>query len=265
MKMPLRSVLLVASLCMGTCALAQDVNEIKYKVDSVRYNGVAVPVRRSEDGELNKYIAMGGKNFDVARPLMVLEDGLTNARAYMEAGTRKIVWLPGLHEQIAKIKKVMPKFDLAAYEQELKLYETYNTNFANRLKTQQANIDSVRQAAERQRAIENDRRIAEEIMRKKQKARNTDSIKRAYDSLMVIAAKNEALADRNYNIKKYGPEYGPLISAGQVRVGMTQEMCVAALGEPLKKEKGSEEGVEIWKYRGYGLKFKAGKLIGEDK
>lgn len=254
------------SVCIfiSFAASGQDINEIRYNVDTIRYGVIEAPSRRSLPGELNKYIASGGKNFTVAQPLMALEDGLSNARAFALAGKRKIAWLPGLYDQLAKVKKAMPKFRVSEYEQELKLYETYNANFESALLRQQSNIDSVRRAAERQKAIENDKKIAAEVRKRNMVKRNTDSLKRSYDSLMAIAAKNEAKAHRDYNIKKFGPEFGPLVATGQVKVGMTDEMCLAALGEPLKKEKRAN-GEEVWKYRGYGLKFKAGKLIGEDK
>lgn len=256
--------LLIALFIFFTArAAAQDinVNQVVYTIiDTLRYKDMKAPVRRSNEGELTRYMASGGKNFDVARPLQVLEDGLENARAYLQKTNKKIAWLPNMREQLVKIKRAMPKFKVAEYEEELKIYEAYNKQMETRRQNQYANIDSVREAKElaaQRKKAEEEAKVNKKIIAKQ---RYDDSMRKIYFAQMAAAVAKEARANQEDYVKKYGKIYGPLIADGKVAPGMTKDMCRAALGEPKSKTTTEGDGNEAWEYGLYQLKFKNGEL-----
>ena len=86
------------------------------------------------------------------------------------------------------------------------------------------------------------------------------------DKMQQEAAEREQrkATERVNNIKKYGQEYGNLINNGKVAVGMTQEMCRAALGSPrYSYSSETKAGKEtVWIYGLHtALTFQNNKLI----
>lgn len=256
----MKQLLFILYFLFAASAFAQDINNIQYTVtDTLQYEALKAPVRRTTKEELEKYLAKGGKNFAVAKPLMKLEEGLTNAMSYMMQGKKNIPWIPHLHNQVTLVRKEIQKFNMAEYEKEIAVYEAYNKNMELKQQEQYSNIDSIRKVKE---AAESQRRFDEEAALKRKekvKQQNADSVKMTFEKMMSIAAENEAKAQKAHLIKTYGVQYGELIAKGQVKPGMTQEMCIESIGEPVSKIK-SEDGTETWQYLAYTLSFKEGKL-----
>lgn len=241
---------------------AQDVKEIKFTTSSFTYEGKQANIRRSNAGEIEKYLASGGKNAAIATALMRLEKDLADAQAYLNAGKRKIDWLPHIYSLIGLVKKVEPKFPLEDYEQEAKLYESYNERLSIKERAQYAKADSFKKTQKWQQVKVQPRQETEAM--KMAKLRRQDSIKHVYDSLGKLALRRETKAREELFIKKFGKEFGPKIAEGNVANGMNQEMCLNAWGEPTAKKQTEREGVkiEIWNYGTTGwLKFQDGLLV----
>jgi hypothetical protein len=247
-------------LLIAFTATAQDIKEIKFTTGTVTYENIQAPVRRSEAGEIEKYLASGGKNASIATALMRIEKELDDAQAYLRAGKKMVSWLPHTYSLIAQVKKAESKFSVAEYTQEAKLYEVYNERLALRQRQQYAAADSFKKIQKRQEV----RAQKETEAMKMARLRKQDSVKRVYDSLGRIALLRETKAREEFCIKKFGKEFGPQIANGQVANGMNQEMCLTAWGEPSNKKKTEREGVkiEIWNYGPTGwLKFQDGLLV----
>jgi hypothetical protein len=61
-------------------------------------------------------------------------------------------------------------------------------------------------------------------------------------------------------IKKYGDKYGAIIADGQVKIGMTKEMCIAAWGNPIEKTK-QNSVLEKWGYKSKSIYFDKAGII----
>jgi hypothetical protein len=241
-------------------ATAQDVKQIAYTVHTVQFAELQAPARRSNDGEIPKYLKAGGKNFEIANTLMKLERSLVDAEAYIKTGTKQINWLPHMYTLLSQVLKTDTKFDVSEYSQEIRLYEAYNKILATQEKQRFVRADSLKKAGIW--ISEKEQQKADSIARIK--TQKQDSINKAYESYSKALLAGEQKAYKDVCIKKYGALFGPLVADRMVTAGMTKAMCLEAWGEPTSRKPVTENGItmEVWNYGpSEWLKFKNDELV----
>ncbi len=88
----------------------------------------------------------------------------------------------------------------------------------------------------------------EKVEKMKEKAKEKKILKDKIDNAEIKRKKVEEYQ------KKYGNKYGSFIAAGQVKIGMTKEMCIAAWGNPIEKNK-QNSVLEKWNYKSKSIYF----------
>ncbi|NIG52398.1 hypothetical protein [Chitinophaga sp. Cy-1792] len=105
----------------------------------------------------------------------------------------------------------------------------------------------------------------ESYLAQKEKDKQLAAAKLAAQKSSEIRTANDVRKFKAEMIKEYGPVNGALIAAGQVKIGMTKDMCESAWGRPLDYMEGKAVGnqaVEIWVYKeGRSLHFVNNKLV----
>jgi len=155
----------------------------------------------------------------------------------------------------------LPKFKRNFIDKIQHLQELENERIKEeKIKAQQEEIAKEQAEQEKKERIKEEARIAEQVKIADEK---TDEEKRKKIAALKEAekVKNEKIAKEEIKqkrkddfIKKYGSKYGALIADGQVKIGMTKEMCIAAWGNPNEKNK-QNTVLEKWIYNSKSIYF----------
>lgn len=134
----------------------------------------------------------------------------------------------------------------------------YGKNNTTNVEIILASMDAYKESIEKQRQ--------DSILLAKQRKQDSIAARKLQmaDSIRLVAEENERDRITRRAISLFGPKYAAMILNHQVCIGMTEDMCEEAWGEPLRKRTiYNEDGkTNVWEY-GYGkiLYFKGNKLV----
>jgi len=135
-------------------------------------------------------------------------------------------------------------------------------------------IDKVKylQEIENERIREEEKKAAQEKIAKEEADREKRQAYEEKKEKLAAAKEAETIKDKKIAndkikqqrkedfIKKYGDKYGAIIADGQVKIGMTKEMCIAAWGNPIEKTKPNSV-LEKWGYKSKSIYFDKAGII----
>ncbi len=269
----MKHLLLILFLCLGSAATQAQwsryagrpkVSQLKFRVDSLTYYGETIAIQRFKPADLNSVLGADAHENRVALAVGKLQDQLDKLKEVM-LSKYPLKFINEAETELNNIKEEGTDFNYSILEREYQLYykhrnaDAFDAQYDGSLyskvstRSKEQEEQAFRQEKERLEKEETKRlqdstraALAAEQQRIEDSTRAREEADAKQAEAKELARKDAALK------KKYGVAAFSKAAKGEIWVGMTEELCLRAVGEYHQKRRVTtktgvtEEWYEFW-------------------